>query len=138
MFVLIDPETMSLLHKHSSVIVIINIAEIECQSLPYHIFSLEGDVAIRELAQYTDLELQLLYRGLANSNTSGGNKAHLQKLVVNLLNQAPESDIVLSEVLKQAVHVKEGSEKKWKYVKGANTPTIVEGLFDKQPTPNSF
>lgn len=126
MYILVDNDRMMVLHKYPNYFTLADLAWIECSN-SYSIFGLYNVKGFRD---YTEMELGLLYRNITGSDHSNLNRFQLLQVLHDLCMRLPESDVVPTEVDRQAAKVAEGDVRRWRYVKGASTPAAEELLFE--------
>jgi len=133
MYIVINRDTMVLLHKHSDPEVLANIAWIECNTCPYYIFDLENAQGFQS---FTDLELNLLFKNITNMHNEGVmdeiyrlKRKQIIQVIYDLCLRIPESNIDALEVEVQAESIQEGDDRKWLYVRGAKHPAQQQDLF---------
>jgi hypothetical protein len=129
MYILIDRERMALLHKHSDVDVLANVAWIECHNAPYSIFPVDDTTGFKD---FTDMELKILYRNITGQDDHTFSRPQVLQVIYDLCSRISESDINAFEVDRQAEYIKEGDERRWLYVKGASRPAQQADLFEPQ------
>jgi len=128
MNILINLDTMSVLHKHPDGGTLCNIAWIECQLAAYAVVNCDDSSFLRH---FTDTELKLLYRSTTGENgTVTFSRSQLMQIIVDLCFRLPQTNALAWEADMQAKKVPEGSTKKWLYVKGATLPGIKSDLFE--------
>lgn len=121
MYILIDREKMTFLHKHEDVNVCANLAWIECHIQPYSIFELENDTAFHE---FTNKQLMKLYQNIAGGKcASNMGRRELQKGLIAIIATLPCADVWKFELELQASFIQEGEQASWLYKKGANKPS---------------
>lgn len=125
MFVSVDKELLKFCHKHPDHSVLNGLVHIElphCRSGVYRV-----DIACT-FPDLTDLDLTLLYRNSTGHKFTGFSRLMLVELVLKTARAIPESDVVAREVLAQAACIGEKDRGAYRYEKGAQYPTELDGF----------
>lgn len=133
MHVAIDRENMGFLWAHPSYQALLELAHIEVET-HVHVVSLENPRYFKPFADFTDLELRLLYENTTGEKFTGLGRKLLEQLVCGLAMRLPQVDVSLTELSVQAEAVTDEYAGLYRYVKGSRVPKLVEdGLFGVPP-----
>lgn len=126
-YILINRDSMVLLHKHDDPNVLAELAWIECGDDVYHILPLKDSSTFKI---YTNMELITLYRNITTEDEEIWMSRHrLKELIYALCLRLNHTFVDKLELSLQSNYVKSDSREYWKYVKGAKVPTQQPELF---------
>lgn len=139
MYVNIVRDNMTIPHKHPSYKVCCNLSWIELQGKT--VVTVDSD-SHNFLADFTDMEMKLLYRNITEEDVVGWIGPSLRSLIGELVYRMEETEINAFQLELQAGKVVEG-QINMKYALGSNEPCHTQYLFpeclkadahDDQPT----
>lgn len=128
MYISINMDTMKVMHKHESFLVVCNLAWIEIRTDTCWIFPADDANALFDIIK-TPMEAGMLYLNITGEKASNVGST-LNNILHALIQRIKESDVIVAEVESQASKIKGNDLQKWKYAKGAYTPVIMGDLFD--------
>lgn len=128
MYVNIDRNTMTIVHKHRDVEVVRNLSWIECQSDCVVIAC--GSVSA--LLQFDVLQLQRLYEQ-ATGHKLLTYANHMARLVADLTMRMPESAADLNWTQAQKLKIGDGDKTHYRYVHGSVVPDPQKGGYRPDP-----
>ncbi len=125
MYLSIDLTNMRFRHKHEDMEVVCNLAFIELNCRAYYVFPMHDTKVLND---FTNTELNLLYKNTTGREPSTENRLHLKKFILDLMEFIPETNALSYEVEEQAKRTPEGDE--LLYVKGAMRPGKLQALTE--------
>ena len=125
MFVSVDRDNMTFLGKHVDYNVLTNLAWIENRDAGLYVFNIEAE----GFQDFTNMELMMLLRSVTKDDHTNWDRTRLIKTLCFIAQGLPEVDVFKFELDRQAASIGESNRQRYRYVKGANKPAIVEELF---------
>jgi hypothetical protein len=125
MYILIDRENLTFVHKHLDHTVVSMLATIEVSHVATCIMPIEE----KAFSGLTDLELRLLHKHTTGKKLEGIFLPKLIKELVEVALALPESDVIPFEVRQQAQKISPNDSGFYRYVKGSFSATRLQDLF---------
>jgi len=126
MYILINRETLHLLHKHDVMDVLCNLAWLEVQQYNHVI----GPCRHETFRGFTDMELKMMYRNITGDEVEGLGRFALIDLLCGIAKNMEPTDVNFDELESQAASITEECKGCFQYVKGARRPTLRQSLFE--------
>lgn len=125
MYILINRETLHLLHKHDDMEVLCNLAWLEVQEYGHVI----GPCRHETFRGLTDMELKMLYRNITGDEVGELGRYALIELLCGIAKNMPATEVNPADLEVQASAIVEGCKGCFKYVLGASKPALRQELF---------
>lgn len=126
MYILLNRESLHLLHKHENMEALCNLAWLEVQEYSHVI----GPCRHETFRGLTDMELKMLYRNITGDEVGELGRYALIDLLCGIAKNMPETDLDIEELNVQAAAIHEGCKGCFQYVKGASKPALRQSLFE--------
>ncbi len=128
MYIIVDTERMVFVYKHHDAALLSRLCHLECPNQATAIRAVDRPSFFSD---YTELELQLLYKNTTQEETCLWSGDYLRAVLLELTTRMPEVQAVFDEVEAQCAYVTEKGEDAWFYVKGSTRPCVNPDLYSK-------